>query len=255
MPNGAIVELDILRLITGAVEPITAREIVDQAGLPRATVYRILSSLECAGWLESAGTPKRYAPSLRIVEMGMASLRKLPAREELFAGAVRLARETGKTVVLAVYDHGDALFTENVTFFGDRLVTRPLGRRLPPLTNAPGKAMLAHMPDDEVERVIRRGQLKLASETKTSPEELRAEIETTRRLGYGYAVSEGQEGSAGVAMAVFNQAGEVAGAISVATHVPLPHDYPQSALGPLRSAVTQVSMALGYRPHTIEALA
>src|SRR5262249_33901932 len=155
----------------------------------------------------------------------------------------------------AVYDRGSALFTENVAWFGDRILTRSQGRRFPAMSNAPGKAMLAHMPDDEVERVIRVGQPKIASGTKTTPQELRAEIEKTRRLGYGFALSEAQEGSAGVAMAVFDRTGEVVGALSVGAHVPLPPGYPESVIEPLRAAVNQVSIALGYRPRMIEALA
>ncbi len=255
MSKGTIAELDSLKLVAQAEAPPTAREIVDRAGLPRATVYRLLNALECAGWLEGGGTPKRYTPALRVIELGMAALRRQPAREAIFAGAVQLARETGRTVVLAVYDKGDALFTENVTYLGNRFVTRPQGRRFPAMSNAPGKIMLAHMPNEEVERVIRAGQPKLASGTKTTPEELRADLELTRRRGYGFAVSEAQEGSAGAAMAVFNGAGEVAGAVSIGHHVPVSSDFPEAIIEPLRNAVAQISMALGYRPRSIEALA
>src|SRR5262249_60267452 len=91
MPKGSISELEIVRVVALAAAPMTAREIADTVGLPRATVYRLLATLECSGWLEGKAAPKRFAPSLRSGEISRSQPPKQQSREELRARRAHVA--------------------------------------------------------------------------------------------------------------------------------------------------------------------
>lgn len=79
-----------------------------------------------------------------------------------------------------------------------------------------GKAILAHLPDDKVKRIVERHGLPTRTEnTVTSKEELFDELTAVRDRGYATNLSEELRGYRALGAPILNQADEAVGAISV----------------------------------------
>ncbi len=242
---GVLVPLDVLAEIARSHEPISARDLTRNLKIGRATVYRVLAQLEEAGWIAGTGSPKAYSPSVRLMEFGVASLAQLPIREVLLAGALRLAELTGHNVLVSVPDGRDVVYLERTSFRGGRPSLVALAIRFPAIATAPGKALLAALPHEQMEALTARPVRRLTSETITDPEAQRAEVERTRERGFGVADGEAQEGASGAAMVVFDSSGTPVASLSVGGTGLEPDE---AILVALREVTEQVSIELGYRP-------
>ena len=87
--------------------------------------------------------------------------------------------------------------------------------RAPAFAMATGKAMLAHEPDEALDR-FRPLFKRFTATTRVTPEELMADIRQIRQQGYAMVLQgEWRDGIAACACAVLGRAGEVAGAIGI----------------------------------------
>jgi DNA-binding IclR family transcriptional regulator len=94
-----------------------------------------------------------------------------------------------------------------------------IGDRAPLYATASGKAILAHLPPEEIEAYLSSRQFRsLTRKTVTDPEVLRGELEAIRAGAIAYSREEHSEGIVAMALAVFGFEGQVAGSIVV----PLP---------------------------------
>jgi len=133
----------------------------------------------------------------------------LPFMEDLLA-------RTGETVYLTSHMNGQVLYLDgayNSRRFGKYSIT---GKTLPLHCTGCGKAMLSHMTDGEVDRVIARWGLKRFTPTTiTDPDRLREELALSRERGYAIDNEEETLGVRCVATAIRNGQGRPVGAISI----------------------------------------
>jgi DNA-binding IclR family transcriptional regulator len=124
----------------------------------------------------------------------------------------------------------------------------PIGRRAPAHATALGKAILAFLPDGEVDRIFdRRGLVACTPNTITEPAALREELRRTRGRGYAVDQEEFIQGIRCVAVPVRGESGKIEGALSVSGSVfqVRPEDTEQLA-GLLQDAAYELSGRLGY---------
>jgi len=129
-------------------------EIARLVGLHRATAHRIVVTLLNGGYLERASDGERYRLGLRLVEMGLAVLRRLDFRREALPYMQALQERFGETCDLSVFSSGEVLYLEVVqSRHALQIAARP-GQRLPAYCTASGKVFLALLSPDEVARVL-----------------------------------------------------------------------------------------------------
>ncbi|MBI4771477.1 MAG: glycosyltransferase, partial [Chloroflexi bacterium] len=111
-----------------------------------------------------------------------------------------------------------------------------------------GKILLAYLPDEQIERMIRAGLPRLTERTLTDPADLRAELATIRRRGYATADGEFEEGMNAVSAPLRDQRGEVIAAVTVSGPV---YRLPRARLTQLArsvmAAAEELSRRLGYK--------
>lgn len=78
-----------------------------------------------------------------------------------------------------------------------------------------GKAILAHLPDDEVAAVVGRGLPAVTPHTITEPDRLRTELRRTADRGYAVDDRENEPDVRCVAAPIFDHTDQVVGALSV----------------------------------------
>src|SRR3712207_4670789 len=123
---------------------LTLTEISTRIQLSKASVYRLLYTLQENGFITRSDAGKRYSLGLRLWEYGTIALNESKVREIAKHHLPRLAAQCGETVNLSVYDRGDALYLETVSNDARGIVVTPSGSRVPAHCSAAGKAMLAH---------------------------------------------------------------------------------------------------------------
>jgi len=119
---------------------------------------------------------------------------------------------------------------------------------MPAHSTALGKAMLAHLPPEEVTRLLDTvGMPRRTANTITDRGRLFSELATVRVRGYSVDNIENEDGIRCVGAPIFDHRREVVGAISVsgpASRMPLER---ARRLGPeVRQAAEDISKALGW---------
>jgi DNA-binding IclR family transcriptional regulator len=175
----------LLDAIADSAEPRTAPELAELCALNRSTAWRILATLEEEGLVErDAG---RYSIGHAVARLAAAATDALPrmARPHL----EELAERTGETVSLAVPRRLRLVYVDQVQA-PHVMAADWLGRAVPLHATSTGKALLAFLPQDEIEAALTPALQRFTDRTIIDPAELRAELDRTKRRGY--AVSRGE---------------------------------------------------------------
>jgi len=211
--KSAIRTLDIIEYIVAAGRPLVAQEISTALGIPVSSLSYLLSTLVERHYLQRQG--RRYTPG--------PGLERLQAREAGFTLADRVAPLV-RTVRVQL-DETTSFFVREgweveaiVTETSEQALRYAIdtGRRLPMHALASGKALLATLADDELERFFVEMKLeRFTPSTITGEAKLRKQIGEIRKRGFATTDEELSLGINGIGRAV-TIGGEVVGALSVA---------------------------------------
>lgn len=190
--------IDLLKLVGRNHERgVTLTALVDKSGLDRTTAYRLLNSLLETGMV-MRNERKLYRLGLEAMQLGLATMSRTPILERCKPMMMRLARRTGDTVYLVLRngDFGHCIHYEEGAFPIKALVLQVGGLRLLGVGSA-GSALLATLPDDDIERFYARNQREFLRNGQ-SLVALRRQISKTRRKGYIFTDNLVAEGVSGV---------------------------------------------------------
>ena len=113
---------------------------------------------------------------------------------------------------------------------------------------AAGKVLLAHLPEEEVERVCRAGLTGATKHTITSPDRLREHLSEIRRRGFAVNPGEWHLDACGVAVPLLNHTGYAVAAIGVACSAArFSPEWVERVAPPALDHARDISAALGYR--------
>jgi IclR family acetate operon transcriptional repressor len=153
--------------------------------LPKSTVQRTLATLRAAGWLRQDAR-SRWSLTLRCTKIGRSIVREHDVRAVAHPIAVEMRDRTHETVRYFLIESESFVLLENIeSDHAVRPVESDLQGAVPMHATALGKAALAAMPDEHLERLLERPLKAVTPRTITDPTELRSDIEATRRRGWG----------------------------------------------------------------------
>jgi len=187
----------------------------------------------------------RYSMGVRAVSLGSAYLNTLDLRTEAHDVLVRLAEESGETVHLMVYSEGQVVYLDKIAGRSPIQMASRIGDRAPVHCTASGKAMLAHLPEAELDRLLAAGLAARTENTITEPERLRAELDRIRESGYAVDDIENEYDIRCVSAPVFDSMGHVAAAISASGPAVRVGEKTQELAALMMSGATQLSERLG----------
>jgi DNA-binding IclR family transcriptional regulator len=207
-----------LRLIEALARSEKPRGITDIAAelrLTKSNVHRLLATLQAQGYVRQIPPHSTYELTLKVWGLGNHVMRRMDLVHLARPAMQKLAQATGETIHLSVLDGIDVVYLDKIESAHHIRAHTSVGARAPAFTMATGKAMLAHMPDTYLER-FRPHMRRYTDTTRTTIEELRADVEIARQQGYAsVAHGEWREGVAAVASAILGQSGELVGAIGL----------------------------------------
>jgi IclR family transcriptional regulator, acetate operon repressor len=209
--------LYLLETIAEAGGEATLTELATRTGLNISTCHHLLATLIQRGFAAKVPGRRLYALGARILYLGHACLQvDLPRRAQPYLETIN--RVTGETVHLAGLQ-GDAVVTLAVreARYAVRVDTGKIGKLEAPHATAVGKAMLAWLPEAEIQRMLADGMKRFTDNTITEFAEFVEALRIVRRNGYAIDREEFLPGVICVGAAIRDQAGTVIGAISAST--------------------------------------
>lgn len=189
----------VLRVCAHETGGLSLGQIAERVALPRSTVQRIVAALAAEGLL-SAGTDShsiRLGPEIHaLAEAGRIDIVAL-AHPHL----LQLSERVEETVDLAVLRRGHMVFIDQIAGPQRLRAVSAVGQKFPLHCTANGKAALALLEDEQIDRVLERSLERHTPATITDPVVLRQELGLIRQTGIAFDREEHSPGICAVGAA------------------------------------------------------
>src|SRR3954470_17514671 len=214
--DAAAKALELLSVFSFREPRLSLADLAKRTGIPRATAFRLLSTLEQSGFL--AKDHGAYQLGIKCFVLGNIVAGGLDLRETAHPHLVALRDTTRETTQIAILDHWQVVYLERVLSpLPVGFMRARSGAILPAYCTALGKTLMAFRPEAEVAAWAASQRFPaLTPHTITSAKRLLKELTTIRERGYGLDEEEREKGVCCIAAPIRSHTGEVVAAISVA---------------------------------------
>jgi DNA-binding IclR family transcriptional regulator len=208
--------LNILENVAHRREGLTNSEISRKLAIPKSSASYILRTLERRGYLRRDAETSRYKLGLKILSLGGDAQSNLDLADVALPFMRALVERVHLTAHLAVLDQGEAVYIEKVEAPGFFKVNTWVGRRMYLHSTSVGKALLAWLPKQEMEAIVRQqGMKKRTPKTINTMSRLLADLDLVREQGYAVDNEENSLGARCLGAPISDAAGNVAAALGV----------------------------------------
>ena len=224
-------------------------ELTSMSGLPKATVYRLASTLVYSGFLKYDDQSKRYSLGVKLFELGSIvfasfSLRRVasPYLTQLHVAVNR------RTVFLGVLLEDKLVYMDKRENTSTLRFSTDVGRQRPPHFGMLGQVLMAFLSESEVDKLLEGNPLEpMTEKTITDPQLFKERLRLIRRQGYVVEEGEVLDIITGVAAPVRDYTGKVVAAIGV-SFISSSVDYQaiKEIVTQTAETAAQISQDLGY---------
>lgn len=210
--------LAVLRVLaTGQERGVRLTDVVSHTGLNRPTVHRILRVLVEEGAVEQDPATRRYLIGGEVSLLGLARSTRFPIRAIAEPHLRHLSEILGDTAFLTIRNGADSVCIDRRPgSFPVKVLSIEIGARRPLGVGVSGLVLLAALPAEEANEVVRRNARRLQA-LHVDPAELLARAARTRTQGYAYAPVGVVPGSRAVAVPVCVADGRTVAGLAIAT--------------------------------------
>jgi DNA-binding IclR family transcriptional regulator len=242
--------LAILEVLAASKGGLTLAELTRRLGLARSSTHCLLLTLERCGYLLRNNSTHRYVFGLKVFSLANLALSRIALREQAGPFLHELMETSRLTVHMAVLDRGEAVIVEKVEPPGLLRLASWVGKRFDLHCTGVGKALLAHLPESEFDRVLKLGLARHNENTVASVKKLREQIAHIRRVGYSLEDEEGEIGFRCIGAPIFDHTSNVAAAISVAgTTAQIDPGKFRPLAERVKETASRISQSLGFVPN------
>lgn len=223
-------------------------ELARRLDLSKSTVHRLLVTLTSENLLEQDPVSGKYRLGIAMHDLGSAVSTRLDLHEAVIPPMERLRNVTGETVHTAVLDGREVVYVERLDSPQTLRLFLEVGRRNYAHVTATGKCLLAHLPPDELDRMMEGWKLEKRTEHSiTGQARLREDLATIRKRGYAENRYESELGVISVAAPIRSLGGSVIASVSVAGPDARMEENMNQAIQAVQQAAAVASHSLGYR--------
>jgi IclR family pca regulon transcriptional regulator len=209
--------LAVIRAFDETHPEMTLSEVARATELSRAAARRFLHTLVQLGYVWTDG--RTFALTPRVLELGFAYLSSVSLPEIAQPHLERLVADVHESASVSVLDNGDIVYVARVPTSRIMTVSINIGTRFPAYATSMGRAMLAHLPEAELDEYLRQVRLApLGPHTVTTVESLREELARIRAQGWALVDQELEAGLRSIAVAIHGKAGRVVAAVNISSH-------------------------------------
>lgn len=212
MPDGNIIlsvakAMELLQLLNSAGEPMTLTAISAQSGLPKSTVFGLLTTMRSYD-VVAQREDGRYTLGLRLFEYGcrVSSFWDIAAIARPYME--HLAAEVNASAMLSIRESGHVVTLDQVEGRGNLRIVSNLGSPLPLHCTSQGKVFLAHMAPGEASSLLTHSALtSFTPHTIADAKALLAALPRIRTDGYAVEDGEYKIGLRSVSAPVYDRGG------------------------------------------------
>ncbi|HSG03017.1 MAG TPA: IclR family transcriptional regulator [Marinobacterium sp.] len=215
--------------------PIKFSDLLENSAYPKATLYRLLQTLVGERLLQYNEASQCYSLGVRLVSLAHAAWHQASLAPIAREAIDQLSRQVGETVHLAQLDGGQVLYVDK------RNASRPIqmfsdaGKVGPVYCTGVGKAMLAFLPKEKQQRILKQqSYYAFTPHTLTNSEALEQELIKIRIDGVAFDREEHEPGIICIATPIKSSKGLVYGGVSITTST---QRYSLSALAEMRESL------------------
>jgi DNA-binding IclR family transcriptional regulator len=173
-------------LAQAADEGLRLADVMRATGLNKTTAHRLLAGLVSTGMADQAPETGRFFVGIRLLGLAQAAKRRFRLAALIEPVLVRLSQQTQDTLSLVARSGDEAVCLDSREgSFPIKVLTLHAGDRRPLGIGAGSLALLAFLPDDEVDRILQQ-QVGQRADFPFDDIQIRQMIEAARRQGYAY---------------------------------------------------------------------
>jgi IclR family pca regulon transcriptional regulator len=194
--------------------PMTLTQAAEVTGHSRASARRSLLTLERLGYVERDGKQFRLAP--RVLRLGHAYVTSNSLSKAVQPMLEAISERTRESTSLAVLDGADVVFVARAATRRSLANGLGLGSRLPASAAATGRVLLAALPPEQAETLLRRmKRLPLTPHTVTDLRALLDKLDEVRKRGYAASDEELELGVRSLAVPIRDGEGRTIASMSI----------------------------------------
>lgn len=240
----------VLEEVVRAAAPMSLDEVTQARGLPKPTVFRILSLLQSADLLRREPSTKRYSAGPRLTAFALDLWRQSTFRVQWHRALEEAVEEISESCNLTILEGDKVLYLDRVeTRRPLRLHLEP-GTRVPLHCTASGKLFLCQMSREQVRRLLGPEPLEAhTARTITRYADLYPELDTVLATQVGTHDCELFDDSVAIAAPIADPSGYIYAA--VALHAPTSRESIESCmrhLPALRKAAARIAATMTPPP-------
>jgi len=247
---------DILEVVARSRDGIGLADLSAETGLHTSTAFHLIRTLVSLGFLDQLAENKRYRIGSRVFGLAAGALDETMLLELATPLLERLSAETGEVAHLAIRSKHDIIVIARTEASGMLQLGGRTGATRPAHATAIGKALLAAMPPDELDRLLADLPLpRFTSRTLTDPEALKSNIDEVRQKGIAYDNCELDEDVRCAAVPVYDFAGRCVAAMGISGPVwRLSPKSMEKETQKLRRAAAELSKSIGNQASDVPTL-
>jgi len=241
--------LEILDLIANSRQGLTVRDLSETLDLHRSSVYRYLAPLADTRYVETR-SDGRYHLGLRVLEIASLALERLDVRNIAHPLLIQLSEANDATVHLAQLNGTEAVYLDKVETHQSLPLVSRIGGRQPAYCTGVGKALLAFLPQERLEKVLDNLSFeRFTPRTITDRRALLEELRVIRDRGCALDLEEHEAGICCAAAPIFDIYGEPIASISLTVLARAMEQSMDTYIRHIMDAAGAVSRALGNQVH------
>jgi IclR family acetate operon transcriptional repressor len=213
-------------------QPVGVSELARLVQQPKSSVQRTLRTLELAGWAETSGEGVvHWRLTRKVFRIGVSGATSSPFPRSAETPMTALRDRYGETVHLGIPDGDHLLVIARIDGTNNLRTFLQLGTRAPLVSTAGGRAMLAGMKGEVLEKVLADPVTGHTPRTLRDPQQIRQQVGLARERGYATNEAEWRDAIAAVGAAIVGPDGQVIGSISLSMPAPRFHELDIPSVG------------------------
>lgn len=239
--------LRVMEELSAAPSDVGVSELSRRLGVSKATVYRLLTTLESQGFARQNPDTARYGLGAALRRIAHASVLEFDLAADARSFLDELRDVSGHTVHLAVLEGTEAVYVARAASGNPIQVASAVGDRCPAHCVSTGKVLLAYADTTVVESLASNGLEPYTDLSPTSLDDLERDLERVRDEGFWINWGEWRREVRGAAAPVWGPTGTVLAAIGVCGPAAMLTDETLESLpAAVMDAAQRLSTHLGY---------
>lgn len=210
--------LRVIESFEGHADGRTIIEISQSTGLSRASIRRILLTLELLGYVERSR--QVYRLKTQVLRLGFSYLSSSSVVEAARPVLERIAEQLHESSSMTMLDNGEIVYVARSAASRVLAAGLSVGSRLPAYCTSMGRVLLAALPNEELDAYLRNLKPRAyTAKTLTRISQIKKAIFQARKDGYAIVDEELEAGLRSIAVPVSTRGNRIVAAINAGTHI------------------------------------